>query len=122
MTINYKYEEPCFINELLYHIDKTYSNHYSGGIQVVEYIMSNAETLDYLKGNAIKYIHRYGKKNGNNNEDLCKAVHFIMMMAHYADKLNDGDKQVEMDFSAETAEFYKKEFSKDDEEFYPKNL
>lgn len=114
MTIEYKYEEPCFINELLYHIDKTYSNHYSGGIQVVEYIMSNAETLDYLKGNAIKYIHRYGKKNGNNNEDLFKAVHFIIMMAHYANKLKNDDKQIEINFE--------EELKKQTYDFYPKNL
>lgn len=86
---DYKYDEPSFINNLLTHIDYTYNSHYSGGIQVVEYIMSNAETLDYLKGNAIKYIHRYGKKNGHNDEDLYKAIHFIIMMAKYAETVDN---------------------------------
>jgi hypothetical protein len=48
--------------------------------------MSNAETLDYLKGNVIKYVYRYGKKHGNNKVDLLKAIHFIIMMDAYADK------------------------------------
>jgi len=46
--------------------------------------MANATTLDYLRGNAIKYISRYGKKSGNNDVDFYKAVHFIMMMSRYA--------------------------------------
>lgn len=86
--IPYKYSEEAFINVLKEHVDRTYTSHYSGQIQPIEFIMSNAQTLDYLKGNAVKYIYRYGKKNGNNPEDLMKACHFIMMMMHYGDKIN----------------------------------
>jgi hypothetical protein len=89
---DYKYNEKKFMKDAMNHIDSTYNNHYSGGVQVVEYIMSNAETLDYLKGNAIKYIHRYGKKNGNNNEDLYKAIHYLAMMAKYADEMEHKQK------------------------------
>jgi hypothetical protein len=82
--IEYKYNEDEFIENLLEHVNSTYSTHYAGTIQPVEFIMSNAETLDYLKGNIIKYIHRYGKKDGHNSKDLYKAIHFIMMMDMYA--------------------------------------
>tara|TARA_R110000851_G_scaffold39966_1_gene101068 strand:+ start:9924 stop:10292 length:369 start_codon:yes stop_codon:yes gene_type:complete len=90
--IDYKYNEKEFMKEAKNHIDTTYENHYSGGVQVVEYIMSNAETLDYLKGNIIKYIHRYGKKHGYNDEDLYKAIHYITMMAKYADNMKLEEK------------------------------
>jgi len=90
---DYKYNEKEFMKEAKNHIDSTYQNHYSGGVQVVEYIMSNAETLDYLKGNAIKYIHRYGKKNGYNDVDLYKAIHYLAMMAKYADEMKLKNKQ-----------------------------
>lgn len=84
--MNYKYSEKEFMEGLSRHIDSTYEDHYSGNIQPVEFIMSNAETLDYLKGNVIKYVHRYGKKEGHNVKDLYKAIHFIMMMAEYSHK------------------------------------
>ena len=83
---SYKYNEGEFMEELRKHVDGTYVKHYGGSVQPVEFIMSNAETLDYLKGNVVKYIYRYGKKDGHNKADLYKAVHFIMMMAKYEDK------------------------------------
>jgi hypothetical protein len=86
--MNYKYDEENFVKDLMEHVNSTYVDHYSGNIQPVEFIMSNAETLDYLKGNIIKYVHRYGKKEGYNKKDLYKAIHFIMMMAMYADKVS----------------------------------
>lgn len=85
--IDYKYSEDKFIEELKKHVDATYSKHYGGIIQPVEFIMSNATTIDYLKGNVVKYIYRFGKKNGANQDDLYKAVHFIMMMAQYKEKM-----------------------------------
>lgn len=87
----YKYSEGEFILDALAHIDATYGKHYSGGIQTTEFIMSNAESLDFLKGNVFKYVQRYGKKSGNNPEDLYKAVHYICMMYHYSQKNKDQD-------------------------------
>lgn len=84
----YKYNEGEFITELKEHVDATYSSHYSGGVQTTEFIMANSESLDFLKGNVIKYIQRYGKKDGTNVKDLYKACHYIMMMQHYAEKKN----------------------------------
>lgn len=88
MSINYKYNENKFLEEVKKHVDATYSKHYGGKIQPVEFIMSNASTLDYLRGNVIKYLYRYGKKYGHNDEDLFKACHFMMMMASYAKSMN----------------------------------
>ena len=30
--------------------------------------------------NAIKYLARYGKKNGKNRKDLLKAIHYIVLL------------------------------------------
>lgn len=81
--IEYKYNEDVFLDAIKKHVDSTYSAHYSGGIQTAEFIMSNADSLDYLKGNVFKYIQRYGKKEGANPTDLYKAAHYILMMLHY---------------------------------------
>lgn len=83
-VLKYKYDEKTFLDGLLLHVNKTYATHYSGEIQPVEFIMSNSSTLDYLKGNSLKYLYRYGKKNGSDINDLYKACHFIMMMAKYS--------------------------------------
>lgn len=85
-TKDYKYNEDKFLALLHEHVDKTYSSHYGGNIQPVEFVMSNAESLDYLKGNVVKYIYRFGKKNGSDKNDLLKACHFIMMMARYGNE------------------------------------
>ena len=84
--IPYKYNEGKFIVELKNHVDATYSAYYGGKIQPIEFIMSNAESLDYLRGNVIKYTYRYGAKNGANPEDLYKAAHYLMIMAKYAEE------------------------------------
>lgn len=89
-TPNYIYDEDKFLTDLKKHVDSTYGAHYAqGGIQTVEYIMANATTLDYLIGNAIKYLQRYGKKEGFNQIDLLKAVHYIMMMAKYSEQIKN---------------------------------
>ena len=48
--------------------------HYTGEVECIEAIkssMSNESFKGYLKGNIIKYIWRYERKNGT--EDLLKA-------------------------------------------------
>lgn len=51
--------------------------HYKGmAIQPVEYI--NANGLDYLQGNVIKYVSRHKSKNGA--EDIRKAIHYLELI------------------------------------------
>lgn len=90
--IKYQYDEDLFLEELRKHIDLTNKTHYSGEIQPTEFIMSHAETLDFLVGNVIKYTFRYGKKRGYNKEDLFKACHYLMMMHHFAEGKIDPKK------------------------------
>lgn len=86
-TIDYCYNEKQFMDSAMLHINSTYKSHYSGDIQTTQYIMSKASSLDFLKGSVFSYIDRFGKKEGANIDDLKKAVHFIAMMAYYANKI-----------------------------------
>lgn len=52
--------------------------HYTGEVECIEAIkssMSNESFKGYLKGNIIKYIWRYERKNGT--EDLLKAQWYV---------------------------------------------
>lgn len=52
-------------------------NHYKNlAIQPVEYIQANG--LDYLQGNVVKYITRHKTKNGA--EDIKKAIHYCQLI------------------------------------------
>lgn len=90
---DYHYSEDRFLSELKRHIDDTNQSHYSGQVQPTEFIMSHAETLDFLVGNVMKYTFRFGRKYGYNEVDLYKAAHYLAMMAHYADHFKWGDSQ-----------------------------
>jgi hypothetical protein len=35
---------------------------------------------DFCQANAIKYLCRYGKKDGKNRKDLLKAIHYIVLL------------------------------------------
>lgn len=48
-------------------------------IQPIEYIQANS--LDYLEGNVIKYISRHRSKNGQ--EDIKKAMHYCQLILEY---------------------------------------
>ena len=45
-------------------------------VQPVEYIQANG--LDYLQGNVVKYITRHKAKNGA--EDIRKAIHYCQLI------------------------------------------
>jgi len=72
------------------YVRKTYGQHYAAGnhkIQAIEFIMDSCEGgIDFLRGNALKYIARWGKKDGRNEKDLFKAIHYIILMHHYSQR------------------------------------
>ena len=90
----YKYSEDSYIQDIQNYVDSTYGQHYvNDGIQVVD-VWQARGTLDTTAADtAIKYIMRYGKKDGKNRKDLLKAVHYIMLMM-YADD-NTMEKNIE---------------------------
>ncbi|MCG7944795.1 MAG: DUF3310 domain-containing protein [Candidatus Thiodiazotropha taylori] len=80
--IDYKFNEDKYIAELKEYIDKTYGQHYAqdDGIQTLEFIKSMGDYSGFCKGNAIKYLSRYGKKEGKNRKDLIKTLHYVLLL------------------------------------------
>lgn len=78
----FKYDEDVILNEINSYIESTYNQHYvntDNGVQLID-LVSDAELLAFAKISAMKYIERYGKKEGANRKDLLKAVHYVIMM------------------------------------------
>lgn len=84
--VNYKFNEGQIMDKVKAYIDKTYAEHYSekDGIQALDFIMSNSDSYDFLKGNVLKYTARYGKKDGHNPKDILKAIHYLVLLYHFS--------------------------------------
>lgn len=61
------------------------SQHYSGNdnIELVDYLASIGQLEGFAISNVMKYISRYGKKNGKNKDDLLKCMHYISYLYYY---------------------------------------
>jgi len=76
-----KYNEKTILDDIEAYIDSTYDQHYSNkGVQVLDLLDASGCLEGFLKGSIIKYISRYGKKNGENEGDLFKAVHLAILL------------------------------------------
>ena len=80
--ISYKYAEDKILADLKKHLDATYSEHYATedkGIECFDAWIALGDSTPTFRNTALKYLWRYGKKNGNNKKDLMKALHYIFM-------------------------------------------
>lgn len=78
----YKYAEGQIISDFKAYIDKTYNQHYKTNEDAVECFdawIALGDSTPTFRNTALKYLWRYGKKNGNNKADLMKALHYILM-------------------------------------------
>jgi len=81
-----KYNEDKILREVLDYVKSTYGEHYStgdDGFQVQDLFKTLNIGKDFCHANAIKYLCRYGKKNGYNRADLLKAVHYVILLLNY---------------------------------------
>ena len=81
--VKMKYGEEKIIKEIVSYLQSTYTQHYSTtdeGFQVQDILRHLNINKDFCQANAIKYLCRYGKKNGYNRTDLLKAVHYIILL------------------------------------------
>lgn len=90
----WKYDELDNLENVKDYIEKTYSSHYVGkdgdGIQIQDLLDSIGVAEKFCQGNAMKYIARYGRKNGKNKKDLLKAIHYVLLLMYFS-KTNDGE-------------------------------
>ena len=79
---NYKYAEDKILLALKRRIDATYQAHYAlddSDLQCWDTWLALGGVTETARNIAIKYLWRYGQKNGSDPEDLFKAIHFIML-------------------------------------------
>ena len=84
----YKFDEGQTLDELREYIDKTYGGHYTSGTgyDFLDIAKDMGIGRDFCHGNAIKYLIRYGKKEGYNRKDLMKAIHYIIVLMSYGEE------------------------------------
>ena len=72
------------------YIRATYDAHYSKNkIQTTAFVFDADHGEGFCIGNIIKYAQRYGKKDGYNEKDLLKIVHYAIILLgkeHYDKK------------------------------------
>jgi len=89
--ISYKYLEDRIIADFHAYIDKTYGQHYQteNNVQCFDAWIALDDATPTFRNTALKYLWRYGKKNGNNKDDLMKVLHYTIMCL-YNDHYKDG--------------------------------
>jgi hypothetical protein len=86
LNSSYKYSEDVILQQLKEYIDSTYGEHYSRNkFQATEFIMDSGHGEGFCIGNIMKYVQRYGKKDGYNRKDLMKVLHYTIMALHNHD-------------------------------------
>jgi len=94
-VLQMKYNEDVILKEIGDYIKSTYGQHYAQvkeGVQVQDLLRSCGIDKDFCQANAIKYLARFGKKNGRNRQDLLKAVHYIVLLMDSEDNSNPKEK------------------------------
>ena len=76
-----KFNEKEALKMLDEYIATTYGKHYSmNKIQSTEFIFDSGHGDGFCLGNIIKYAQRYGKKDGKNEQDLLKILHYAIIL------------------------------------------
>ena len=89
MSKPFKCNEDSILQMVQNHIIQTYHAHDSmEKIQSTEFIVDAGHGEGFCIGNIINYAQRYGKKNGKNDDDLLKIIHYaiILLGSEYGNK------------------------------------
>lgn len=79
--MTYKYNEDQIVQEFVDYLNKTKGEHYQAqDIECFDAWMALGDATSTFRDTAIKYLWRYGKKGGNNKDDLLKAMHYVLLM------------------------------------------
>ena len=83
----WKYEEDLTLKEIQHYLSGTYRAHYTSQeskTQTLDLIESIGDAEAFCRSNAIKYLSRFGKKNGKSKLDILKAIHYCVLLYHFA--------------------------------------
>ena len=84
----WKYSEGKILREVEQYLSSTYKGHYVGEeskVQTLDLIDSIGDAEAFCRSNAIKYLSRFGKKDGKNPKDLLKVIHYAFLLYHFAE-------------------------------------
>lgn len=87
-SIEYKFDEDIYINELLEYVSATYDQHYAKDkFQATEFIIDGGHGTGFNIGNVLKYAQRYGKKGTAEDarKDLMKVLHYALIQLYVHD-------------------------------------
>lgn len=83
----WKYEEDKTLKAIEEYLASTYHSHYTSEqskTQTLDLIESIGDAEAFTRSNAIKYLSRFGKKNGKSKMDILKAIHYCILLYHFA--------------------------------------
>lgn len=92
-SVKYKYAEDEIIRDFTEYLNSTYGEHYMSDNEKVECFdvwLALGDSVPTFRNTAIKYLWRYGKKDGSNKKDLFKVLHYTLMCL-YADHYKKGE-------------------------------
>ena len=85
--MDYKFHEDIILEVVKGYIDGTYKEHYADGkYQATDLIIDAGHGEGFCMGNIMKYAMRYGKKEGRNQVDLLKLIHYAVIAYYIGDK------------------------------------
>ena len=86
----YKFKEDEILKDMEVYVNNTYSQHYSNGkYQATDMIIDSGYGEGFCLGNIMKYAMRFGKKNGKDNKDLKKIIHYAIIALYLNCKEED---------------------------------
>jgi len=83
----WKYEEDKTLKQVEEYLVSTYRSHYTSEqskTQTLDLIESIGDAEAFTRSNAIKYLSRFGKKNGKSKQDILKAIHYCILLYHFS--------------------------------------
>jgi len=110
MSEKFRFDEDKILGEALTYLESTYAGHYVGELAGRE--QNNIQTIDVwqtlgsvdttCRDTAIKYLMRYGKKDGYNRKDLLKAIHYIVLLWYFTQQEESDVTPSEYTFTVDT--------------------
>ena len=85
----YKYHEEEILKDIEEYVSGTYQGHYTGNshefrkVQTIDLMASKDLASGFCQANILKYGSRYGNKDGRNQKDLLKVIHYAMLLLHF---------------------------------------
>ncbi len=96
----WKYGEGQILDTIESHLKSTYSSHYTNDkddLQTIDVFAYRGTLASTSIDNAIKYLMRYGKKDGKNEKDLIKATHYLILAMAFERKQAANAKPTEFE-------------------------